>query len=71
MGAIVEFEKNFEMMIYKSAVNTFSRMFSPSTSVGITKLIGYEIRNIAAIAFGVEQKIPVDTVMSKLIVNLE
>ncbi|MDI1494863.1 MAG: ATPase [Cenarchaeum symbiont of Oopsacas minuta] len=71
MEAISEFERNFEMAIYKSALNTFTRMFSPSTSVGITKLTGYEIRNIAAIAFGIEQKIPATVIMSKLIVDQE
>ena len=44
-------------------------MFSFSTVVGISKLIGYEVRNIGSIAFGVEQKIPVETTMSKLIIK--
>jgi V/A-type H+-transporting ATPase subunit C len=44
-------------------------MFNFSTIVGITKLTGYEVRNIAAIAFAVEQKISPQTTMSRLIVE--
>jgi V/A-type H+-transporting ATPase subunit C len=44
-------------------------MFSLATIVGITKLTGYEVRNIAAIAYAVEQKISSETTMSKLILD--
>ena len=71
IDAISEFERAFEMQIYKNASTSFTKMFSSGTSVGITKLTGYEIRNIAAIAFAVEQKIPAQTTMSKLIVEEE
>ena len=67
--AIAEFEHAFEMEYYKSINGAFSKMFSFATVVGISKLIGYEVRNIGAIAFAVEQKIPVETTMSKLIVR--
>ena len=50
---------------------SFSKMFSFATVIGISKLIGYEVRNISATAFAVEQKIPVETTMSKLIINEE
>lgn len=69
IDAIAEFERNFEKTLYKAANSTFTKMFSTATSVGITKLSGYEVRNIAAIAFAVEQKIPSQTTMSKLIVE--
>jgi V/A-type H+-transporting ATPase subunit C len=69
--AISEFEHSFEMAIYKAVNRSFSRMFNFSTIVGITKLIAYEVRNIAAIAFAVEQKIPPQTTMSRLIVDSE
>lgn len=71
MDAIAEFERAFEMLVYKSSISSFTKMFSSGTSVGITKLSGYEVRNIAAIAFAVEQKIPTQTTMSKLIVEEE
>jgi len=57
------------MEIYRGAKNTFTQMFSTATSVGITKLTAYEVRNIGSIAFAVEQKIPTQTTMSKLIVE--
>jgi len=69
IDAIAEFERKFEIAMYKTAINTFTRMFSAATSVGITKLTSYEVRNIAAIAFAVEQKIPSQTTMSKLIIE--
>ena len=69
IDAIAEFERKFEIAMYKAAINTFTRMFSAATSVGITKLTSYEVRNIAAIAFAVEQKISPQTTMSKLIVE--
>ncbi|TBR24602.1 MAG: ATPase [Candidatus Nitrosotenuis sp.] len=69
--AISEFEHSFEMAIYKAVNRSFSKMFNFSTIVGITKLIAYEVRNIAAIAFAVEQKIPPQTTMSRLIIESE
>jgi V/A-type H+/Na+-transporting ATPase subunit C len=69
IDAISEFERAFEMAIYKGAKNTFTRMFSTATSVGITILTSYEVRNLASIAFAVEQKIPSQTTMSKIIIE--
>ncbi|MEO9309193.1 MAG: V-type ATPase subunit [Nitrososphaera sp.] len=67
--AISQFEHSFEMAIYKAVNKSFTKMFNFSTIVGITKLTAYEVRNIAAIAFAVEQKIPPQTTMSRLIVE--
>jgi V/A-type H+-transporting ATPase subunit C len=69
--AISQFEHSFEMAIYKAVNRSFTKMFNFSTIVGITKLTAYEVRNIAAIAFAVEQKIPPQTTMSRLIVEQE
>jgi V/A-type H+-transporting ATPase subunit C len=44
-------------------------MFSTSTSVGITILTSYEVRNLGSIAFAVEQKIPPQITMSKIIIE--
>jgi V/A-type H+-transporting ATPase subunit C len=71
LEAISEFEHAFEMAIYKAVNRSFSKMFSFSTIVGITKLTTYEVRNIAAIAFAVEQKISSQTTMSRLIIESE
>ena len=71
LDAIAEFERAFELAIYNSSLRSFTQMFSFATIVGITKLTAFEIRNLAAIAFAVEQKIPTETVMSKLILAEE
>jgi V/A-type H+-transporting ATPase subunit C len=63
LDAIAEFERAFEMAIYQTALRSFTKMFSFATIVGITKLTAFEVRNLAAIAFAVEQKIPTETTM--------
>ena len=69
IDAISEFERAFEMAIYKGAKNSFTRMFSSATSVGITILTAFEVRNLASIAFAVEQKISPEITMSKIIIS--
>ena len=71
LDAIAEFERAFEMAIYQTALRSFTKMFSFATIVGITKLTTFEVRNLAAIAFAVEQKIPTEITMSKLILEEE
>ena len=71
LDAISEFERSFELAIYQSSLNSFTKMFSLATTVGITKLTAFEVRNLAAIGYAVEQKIPTETTMSKLIVHEE
>jgi V/A-type H+/Na+-transporting ATPase subunit C len=71
MEAVAAFEHAFEMAIYRSVNRSFTKMFSFATIIGITKLTAYEVRNIAAIAFAVEQKIDPQTTMSRLIVEQE
>jgi len=69
IDAISEFERAFEMAIYNGAKNTFTKMFSTATSVGITILTSFEVRNMASIAFAVEQKISPQITMSKIIID--
>jgi len=71
LDAISEFERSFEIAIYQASLNSFTKMFSLATTVGITKLTAYEVRNLAAIAYAIEQKIPTETTMSKLILETE
>ena len=71
LDAISEFERSFEIAIYQASLNSFTKMFSLATTVGITKLTAFEVRNLAAIAYAVEQKIPTETTMSKLILETE
>ncbi|HEY5735552.1 MAG TPA: V-type ATPase subunit [Nitrosopumilus sp.] len=69
LDAVSQFERSFEMALYNSSVRSFTKMFSFATIIGITKLTTFEIRNLAAIAYAVEQKIPTDITMSKLIIE--
>lgn len=71
LEAIAQFERAFEMEIYTASRRAFTKMFSFSTIIGITKLTSFEVRNLAAIAFAVEQNIPSETVMSKIIIESE
>ena len=54
---------------YKFLIFFVTTVIIIASVIGISKLIGYEVRNIGSIAFGVEQKIPVETTMSKLIIK--
>ena len=69
LDAVAQFERSFEMAIYNSSIRSFTKMFSFATIIGITKLTAFEVRNLAAIAYAVEQKISTDITMSKLIVK--
>jgi V/A-type H+/Na+-transporting ATPase subunit C len=71
MEAVATFEHAFEMATYRAVNRSFTKMFSFATIIGITKLTAYEVRNIAAIAFAVEQKIEPQTTMSRLIIEQE
>ncbi len=71
LDAVAEFERAFEMMIYEEAKRSFTRMFSFATTIGIIKLTEFEIRNMSAIAYAIEQKIPTKVTMTKLIVEEE
>ncbi len=71
LDALAEFERAFEMAIYHASARSFTKMFSFATIIGITKLTSYEVRNLSAIAFAVQQKIPTETTMSKLILEEE
>lgn len=69
LDAVAEFERAFEMSLYHSSARAFTRMFSFATIIGITKLTAFEVRNMAAIAYAVEQRIPTQTTMSKMILE--
>jgi V/A-type H+-transporting ATPase subunit C len=69
IDAINQFERDFERLVYDTMQRQFVRIFSYSTVVAITRLIDFEVRNLSSIAFGIEQKIPTDTTISKLIIK--
>ncbi len=66
---IAKFERAFERRIYDTMNAQFVRIFGFSTVIAIVRLLDYEIRNLSSIAFGVEQNIPSQTVMDRLIVK--
>lgn len=66
--SIENFERSFVLFIFNALSGGFTKMFKYSTIVAITRLYDYEVKNLAAIAYAVEQKIPTETTMSKLIV---
>jgi V/A-type H+-transporting ATPase subunit C len=63
---ISHLEKAFERMLFRRFLGAFRTMFTYSTMVAAIKLRMVEVRNLAAIASAVEQKVPADVVMSKL-----
>lgn len=69
IDAISQFENAFERKIYDVMQNEFVKIFNYSTVIAITRLIDFEVRNLSSIAFAVEQKIPAEVTMSKLIVK--
>jgi V/A-type H+-transporting ATPase subunit C len=64
---IAKFEGAFERRIYDAMNAQFVRIFGFSTIVAIVRLLEFEVRNLASIAFAVEQKIPSQTVMDRII----
>lgn len=67
IDAILQIEKGFEEIALKRAQSAFRTMFSVGIVLAALKLVMVEVRNLSAIASGVEQKIPGETIVSKLI----
>ncbi len=64
---ISQIEKSFEKMNFRRYLAAFRTMFTYSTMIAAIKLKMAEVRNLAAIATAVEQKVGTDVVMSKLL----
>ncbi|MGH9876113.1 MAG: V0D/AC39 family V-type ATPase subunit [Nitrososphaerales archaeon] len=65
--AILSLEKSFEKILFKRFLAAFRTMFTYSTMIAAIKLKIIEVRNLSAIASAIEQKVPADVVMSKLL----
>jgi V/A-type H+-transporting ATPase subunit C len=65
--SILQVERGFEEIGLKRAQSAFRTMFSVGIVLAALKLIMVEVRNLSAIASGVEQKIPAETIVSKLV----
>jgi V/A-type H+-transporting ATPase subunit C len=68
---ISKLEAGFERLIYRRAVTSYAKMFSYSTMIAAVKLKSIEVRNLGAIAFGVEQKVGSKTIMPRLLTREE
>ena len=67
INAIMQLEASFESLELKKVISSFRTMFSVGIMVAALKLMMIEVRNLAAIAAGVEQKVPTETIMSNLV----
>ncbi|GIU72308.1 MAG: hypothetical protein KatS3mg003_1787 [Candidatus Nitrosocaldaceae archaeon] len=68
IAAITGIEEAFDAMLLKEYLATYLKPFREANILAALKLKSIEIRNLAAIATGVEQKIPTDVIMQRLII---
>lgn len=67
IDAIMQLEAAFEKEAMRRMMSSFRTVFTVANVLASLKLISIEIRNLAAIAAGVEQKIPADKIMASLV----
>jgi V/A-type H+/Na+-transporting ATPase subunit C len=68
---ISKLETGFERLMYRRAVTSYAKMFSYSTMIAAVKLKSIEVRNLGAIAFGIEQKVGSKTIIPRLLMREE
>jgi V/A-type H+-transporting ATPase subunit C len=64
---IMQLEAGFEGIGLKRVFSAFRSVFSVAIMLAALKLIMIEIRNLSAIISGVEQKVPHDLIVSRLV----
>lgn len=67
IDAIMQLEAGFEAIELKRVLGSFRTMFSVGIMLAALKLMMIEVRNLSAIASGIEQKVPTETIVSRLI----
>ena len=67
ISTIMQLEAGFEALEFKKVISTFRTMFSVGIMVAAIKLIMVEVRNLSAIASGVEQKVPTESIIANLV----
>jgi V/A-type H+/Na+-transporting ATPase subunit C len=67
IDAIMQLESSFEAIGLKRVIGSFRTMFSVGIMLGALKLMMIEVRNLSAISSGIEQKVPTETIASRLI----
>jgi V/A-type H+-transporting ATPase subunit C len=69
--AILQLESGFESTELKRVVSAFRTMFSVGIVVAALKLLMIEVRNLSAIASGIEQKVGTEAIVSRLIIPVQ
>ncbi len=69
IDSINAFERSFELLIYRSLLEDFSKMFSFSIIVAIARLLDFEVRNLTSISFSVGQNLKAEMAMKKLVLQ--
>lgn len=67
IDAIMQLESAFQKESIRRTMNSYRTVFTIANMLASIKLMSYEIKNLAAIAAGVEQKISTDKIMASLI----
>ncbi len=67
INAIMQLEASFESLQLKKVISSFRTMFSVGNMVAALKLMMIEVRNLAAIASGIEQKVPTESIMTNIV----
>jgi V/A-type H+-transporting ATPase subunit C len=67
INAIMQLEASFESLQLKKVISSFRTMFSVGIMIAALKLLMIEVRNLAAIASGVEQKVPTESIVTNLV----
>jgi len=68
IDAILQLESGFESIELKRVISAFRTMFSVGIVVAALKLLMIEVRNMSAIASGIEQKVGTEAIVSRLII---
>lgn len=69
--AILQLESGFESTELRRVVSAFRTMFSVGIVVAALKLLMIEVRNLSAIASGIEQKVGTEAIVSRLIIPVQ
>jgi V/A-type H+-transporting ATPase subunit C len=67
IDSIMQIESGFEAIGLKRIISSFRTMFNVGIMLAALKLMMIEVRNLSAIASGIEQRVPVETILSRLV----
>ena len=67
IDSIMQIESGFEAIGLKRIISSFRTMFNVGIMLAALKLMMVEVRNLSAIASGIEQRVPVETILSRLV----